>query len=129
MKKILSKMFGKALKGKKGKLILLAALLFMLPLFSVASGAVAAWSYVANLAASIFGDGFNSSKADKVDISKYTLEELIDVADDKDIITDEALKNMMLDRESYKNLLTAIQKKNTEYDTSTKTTIYSTDCQ
>lgn len=127
MKKILSKLMGKAVKGKKGKIILLLAIALMLPLFSVASGAVAAWSFVVNLASSVlgfFGLEVNSSKADKVDISKYTIEELIDVADDKHIITDEALKNMMLDRESYKKLLVAINKKNTEYDSATKTIEY-----
>lgn len=100
------------MKGKIKKKIIKGLLLFcvaILPAVLAISGIAAVWSYVTGLVSGFFGIGNKSpSEIDTADISHYTLEELIKCADDEDIITDQHLKDMMIDRESYKKLLTAI---------------------
>lgn len=101
-------------KKKKGiGCLVLCILPVVLLLMMIASGISAIWSFLTGL---VGGD----SRPDKVDLSNYTLEKLIECADDENVITDEYLKNMMIDRDSYKRLLEAVQDFNTNYDTDTK---------
>lgn len=53
-------------------------------------------------------------------IDDYSIEDLIKVADDKDVITDEDLKEMMMERDSFKRLLQAVYKAQTSYSSATK---------
>lgn len=110
---------------KKGSLkkkiitIILSAVIFLLPVIALGSGLVAIWSFISGLAGSILGKS-NTVDPDTVDISNYTLEKLIDSVDDKSVIPDKYLKELMIDRDSFKRLLVAINNYNTTYDEADK---------
>ena len=99
--------------------IVISVVVSLLPVIIVASGLLAIWSFICGLAASIVGF-FEPVAPDKVDISNYTLEKIIEVADDDSIITDKFLKELMIDRDSFKRLLSAINNYNTTYDQAEK---------
>lgn len=70
---------------------------------------------VASFISGIFSNLFGTTKKD-VDIANYTIEQMIDVVDDDDIVTEEMLDIMMIDRDSLKKLLKGVQKANTTSD-------------
>ncbi len=102
-------------KRKKGKIIikilgtLSPVLIALLCVIALVSGLFAIWNFLTGL----FKSPVNHPE--NYDFSNYTLEKLIECADDEDIISDEYLRGMMIDRSSYKRLLKAVRTFNAEY--------------
>ncbi len=107
--------------GKKILGLLMPILPILLVVIIIASGLLAVVSFVVNLVKGIGGifDPWNGN----VDaaLKQYTLEEILDRVDDPKLLSEQALKEMMIDRASLKRLLEGVKKHNEEYDTDTKT--------
>ena len=88
--------------------------------YSIYRAGKAATPFDGNILSAIFGDGSGKDKAVRASLDGRTLEELIEKAEDEDVISDDTLKKMMLDRDSYKRLLQGIYKLNNTYEATTK---------
>ena len=94
-------------------IFLICTFSILIALFS-ASGLFSVFTYTDTL----------KSNYDEAVMKEMTLDELIEVVDDRQIFTEEKLDTMMIERASLKKLLKAVKKANTEYIEKTKTIQY-----
>lgn len=122
------------MKKKIGKKIIAAvtgALLPFLVIIIIATGLLA----VVDLVASVISDAgkkiagfFDSIGKEPIeeqikltDLSAYGLDEMLEIAWDEDVLTDETLQEMMIERETFVALLQEVKNANEVYDTADKT--------
>lgn len=119
-------------KGLKKKILIgiVSAIISALPIIAVISGGLAVIGFslaivdhiadtVDGVKEAIAGKSINES-IDIADLSSYDVDAMLDIVDDNKVITEDLLDQMMIERESLKEILTATKEYNETYDTASK---------